>query len=74
MRPGARPPPLDAVRSSLSLCLLALLHCVQAAGAEAGVDHGESQRFSKATAEIGFVELDTCPGRTRSVLHWSVAL
>ncbi len=42
MRPGARPPPVDAVQSSLCLCLMVSLLCVEAAVAEGGVYNGES--------------------------------
>lgn len=51
MRPGARNPPLDAVLSSL--CLVALLHCVQAAAvSEGGVYSGESGSSSERWLNI----------------------
>uniref|UniRef100_A0A7N6BWK4 ADAM metallopeptidase domain 19b n=1 Tax=Anabas testudineus TaxID=64144 RepID=A0A7N6BWK4_ANATE len=52
MRPGARPPPppppppLDAVRSSLCLCLLVLLPSAQAALSASGVYHGLNEQGS----------------------------
>lgn len=48
MRPGARPPPVDAVRSSVCLCLLVFcLHSVQAAAvSEGGVYNGENLQGS----------------------------
>lgn len=45
MRPGARPARLDAVRSSLCLCLIVILHRVEAAGYEGGVYNGEWDQF-----------------------------
>ena len=42
MLPGARPPPLDAARSSLYLCLIVVLLCVAAAVSEGDVYSGES--------------------------------
>lgn len=47
MRPGARPPPPDAVRSSLWLSLVVFLRCVEAAAAagyEAHVYNGENRQ------------------------------
>ncbi|XP_031713666.1 disintegrin and metalloproteinase domain-containing protein 19 [Anarrhichthys ocellatus] len=48
MRPGARPPPADAVQPSLCLCLLVLLHCAEAAAAlsEGAVYNGENKQGS----------------------------
>ncbi|KAM7000842.1 disintegrin and metalloproteinase domain-containing protein 19 [Tautogolabrus adspersus] len=45
MRPGVRPPPLDAVQSSFCLCLLVLL-CVEATGSEGAVYNGEKKQAS----------------------------
>ncbi|XP_038555908.1 disintegrin and metalloproteinase domain-containing protein 19-like [Micropterus salmoides] len=45
MRPGARPP-LDAVQSTLCLCLVVFLHCVEAAGSEGAVYNGENKQGS----------------------------
>ncbi|XP_049898058.1 disintegrin and metalloproteinase domain-containing protein 19 [Epinephelus moara] len=47
MRPGARSPPLDAVQSSLCLCLVVFLHCVEAALNEGGVYNGENKQGSQ---------------------------
>ncbi|XP_039974933.1 disintegrin and metalloproteinase domain-containing protein 19 [Xiphias gladius] len=46
MRPGARPPPRDAVRSSPCLCLVVLLHCVEAAVSAGGVHYGLNEQGS----------------------------
>uniref|UniRef100_UPI0037E789AB disintegrin and metalloproteinase domain-containing protein 19 n=1 Tax=Semicossyphus pulcher TaxID=241346 RepID=UPI0037E789AB len=46
MRPGARPPPLDAVQSSLCLCLLVLLLCVEATVSKGAVYNGDNQQSS----------------------------
>ncbi|XP_069552978.1 disintegrin and metalloproteinase domain-containing protein 19 [Brachyistius frenatus] len=47
MRPGARLPPRDAVQSSLCLCLLVFLRCVQAAAlSEEGAYDGENTQSS----------------------------
>lgn len=52
MRPGARPPLLDAVQSSLRMCLLVFLPCVEAAVSESGVYNGESDGFSELWLEL----------------------
>ncbi|XP_076595916.1 disintegrin and metalloproteinase domain-containing protein 19 [Chaetodon auriga] len=46
MRPGARPPPLHAVQSSLCLCLIVVLLCVEAAVSGGGVYNGENKQGS----------------------------
>lgn len=46
MCPGARPPALDAVQSSLSVCLLVLLLSVEAAGSEGAVYNGGWQFYT----------------------------
>ncbi|XP_072252136.1 disintegrin and metalloproteinase domain-containing protein 19 [Leuresthes tenuis] len=44
MLPGARPPPLDAARSSLYLCLIVVLLCVAAAVSEGDVYSGVNRQ------------------------------
>ncbi|GAA6226342.1 disintegrin and metalloproteinase domain-containing protein 19 [Lates japonicus] len=46
MRPGARPPPLDAVRSSLCLRLIVFLLCAEAAVSAGGVYNGLNKQGS----------------------------
>lgn len=54
MRPGAGRA-LDAVRSSLCLCLVVLLHWTEAAGYEGAVYNGECGLCFWAMATMGFL-------------------
>lgn len=63
MRPGARPARLDAVRSSLCLCLIVILHRVEAAGYEGGVYNGEWDQFLWAMAEMVFLYISELLGQ-----------
>lgn len=74
MRPGARPlppspppPHLDAaLSSSLCLCLLVLLSCVEAAVSEGGVYNGECDRLLVALGWLGWLG---CLWSARSAWH-----
>lgn len=68
MRPGAGPPPLDAVRSSLCLRLIVFLLCAEAAVSAGGVYNGESDCFSEPWLKLDM----SCNSYIENALHGDV--